>query len=227
MSFQIEVGKVSVKVSNTLNEDFFVLFQLAGCNNLIDDETGKFCRSWAIIAHGNKKTILPQIERIAECAEGGSIQPIKGRRSTFKSYLKATKHRLNRSVNINTLHEHTNQALFMNKADLLIKRNFAELNRLTLAPIFGKHLLTEDIDNISYDSSYAAQKEGEPDLIRVGLDLTEKRHGDFLIDIHKEHHPTNNELSLRLVSQRDDQEHRIFDSIKHIDTDFIASLTDA
>lgn len=224
MSYQIEVGKVSVKVNNTLNENFFVLYQLAGCNNLIDDDSGKFCRSWAIIAHGNKQTILPQIERIAECADGGSIQPIKGRRSTFKSYLKATKHRLNRSVSLTTLHEHTDQALFMNRADLLIKRNFAEQHKTTLAPIFGKHMNSEDSENINYDFSYGAQKDGEPDLIRIGLDLTEARHGDFLIEIHKEHHLTSNELRLHLVSQRDDQEHQIFDSLRHIDSDFVASL---
>ncbi|MEZ8238694.1 MULTISPECIES: hypothetical protein [Vibrio] len=216
MSHQIEVGKVSLKLNSNLGEDFYVVYQLAGCNNLID-ECGRFSRSWNIVASGLKKTIAPKIERLAEIAESGGIQPMKGRRSTAKSYIKAMKTRLNKSTDYVSFQKAAPISKFMGRVNFIMQRSFAEDNKDALKIVWSQFLTIEDVASMEYKRSYKCPTDQPEDLIYMILDLGNPKHADFLISIHKDIPLELYDIELSLIDQADDIDHAIFESIKHID----------
>ncbi len=217
MSYDIQVGTIACRIETNVGTPLYILYQLAGCNNLVD-EAGKFCRTWNIIAGGTKKSIESKIQRLAEIADGGGIQPIRGRRFSEASYKKACKTKINQAAELKQIVRWAPRySYFLSQIHAFLNIEWLESNKSSFIELTNKYLTpTECSENMDYHKSYFDAKDAEPKTVKVTLDLLNAKHTDFLAEV-LQLHPTDEQFALSLVNQTEDDDHVYFNVLSKFD----------
>ncbi|ATC60290.1 hypothetical protein [Vibrio anguillarum] len=213
MSYDIEVGKIAYYAKSSSGKIYF-LAQLAGCNNVIDSE-GKFARSWNVIACGTKEGINTKLGQIAECAGNGGIQPIKGRRFSASSYLKASKLKVCKSVSIEEIKRFSGTGGFLEKVKILIPIKWIDSRKQVFIDLCSELLTHEECKGISYYTSYFS-KGSDPSHVQIKCNISNIKHADLIATLFALGLDST-ELGITAEHQPDDLHHTIFNYLKEID----------
>jgi hypothetical protein len=217
MSHRIEVGKIACRLS-TSGADLFVLYQLSGFNNVISDRTGKFHRSWQVIAFGTKSSIIPKLEMIADIAEAGSIRPLKGRRYTRTSYLKASNARINQAATLQDMIRWSPRySYFLSHTYVVVEVVWINENKAEFIALTSQFFSQDECDQkMEYSAS--------GDQLRIEIDLLNQKHTNFLVKLIQNLSPPNDSINLLLADILDDEDHLYFNALKPLNNKYPEKL---
>lgn len=218
MSYTIEVGKVVYKLERVGAPDIYLLAALCGCNNLIDEASGKVSRSWQVCAMGDHDSFLTQCEVFADSAARQNRRPLRGRAPSFESYMNGIRKKMKSAATLTDfLIYGRGDASFLQRIKLLLPVAEIERCKADFFKVVTSHFSADQIREqfgryTSYESASA-----ETSHLTVAIDLLQS---DFFFDLIECDFPTD-KICVSSVSQSDDLDHRIWDKLKRIDASYV------
>lgn len=215
MGHLIEVAQKAVRVTATSGKSLYILNTLAGNSRVIDNETGKFSRSWATVALGNAETIKSKIGELAKSAGNLSIRSWRGRNFTESSYkTRCIKTLINATELRAAMEASPHFDSLFGLMQVVVSLNELESNpdsRQMFIELAIAHLDSEDCNKLQY----AIDDTGIETDVMLTLSMHKQQHIDLLVAMTE---IASEEMSWTayLKAPVDDQDHAIFEAIKGV-----------
>lgn len=214
MSYQIEVGKFSARIVHAGCPDLFVVYQLAGDNNLIDEDN-RFVRSWDALCFGGETSIVKSAAKAAEAADGGGIRPLRGRAFSKDSYLKGVRKLTSASADLSTVLKYQPNKRWLNEIYLYLPLDWIQENKLRVYELVLQCFKTEEIEKFeNFTPWYDASRNLEPSMLKIPMNLVDNPFLNRLLELD---YPVT-KCGISLQHQPSDMDHYYFKVLRLMNT---------